>query len=527
MTKEKALTLAAVLTALFLGALDQTIVATALPSIAKDLQGLDRYSLVATAYLTASTVFVPVYGKLADMHSKKTIEFAAITIFLLGSILCGTSGIWGDLPIIGDGMNQLIVFRAIQGLGGAGLFSMAFIVIADLFPPAERGKYQGFIGAAFGIASLLGPFFGGLLTDYAGGIIPGVEGWRWVFYVNIPFAAIAITFIIMYMPKLAPDENNSKLFDFRGATYLIIGTTALLLALETNKQKQGFTEIIIFFVIALVGGMLFYLRSRKSLNPIINLNLFKNNVFRITVVAVIFLGMSFFSLTLFIPLYLTNVLGVSATKAGVSLIPLSLGLVTGSTLAGRLSNRFRHVRVIILTGIGILIIAFAFLTTLNTQTPYFKVVILMVFAGLGMGPTLPMFPLAVQNSVNRNELGQATGATQFFRQIGGVTGAAIMGMILAVTISGVYLNDNIKNLQNTPLEIQVNEGTNLQELRDTLESKVKETENGPPEYEQALQSISSGFSNSVSRIFIFSVIVSVLAGVATIFLPDNELRNTD
>ncbi|QCK14508.1 MDR family MFS transporter [Mangrovivirga cuniculi] len=528
MTKEKALTLAAVLTALFLGALDQTIVATALPSIARDLQGLSRYSLVATAYLTASTVFVPIYGKLADMLSKKSIEFGAITIFLTGSVLCGLAGSWGDLPIIGDGMNQLILFRAIQGLGGAGLFSMAFIVIADLFPPAERGKYQGYIGAAFGIASLLGPFFGGLLTDYAGGIIPGVEGWRWVFYVNIPFGAIAVYFIVRYMPKLFPEKDSSKYFDFRGAFYLTIGTGGLLLALETDKQKSGLTspEFLIFVSLAIAGSLLFYFRSKKSPNPIINLQLFQNSVFKVSVIAVIFLGMSFFSLTLFIPLYLTNVLGVSATKAGISLIPLSMGLVTGSTLAGRLSNKFRRVKIIILFGIGILMLAFGLLTTLNTDTEYYKVVILMVVAGLGMGPTLPMFPLAVQNSVKRNVLGQATGSTQFFRQIGGVTGAAIMGMILALTVSGIIQKPEIKKLKDSPIEIKVDSETNIQELREKLDEEVVNTSNNST-YKSALDTIITAFSDAVSRIFLFALIVSLLAAIATFFLPDHELRQTN
>ena len=176
--------------ALFLSALDQTIVSTALPKIVSDLQGLNRYAWVATAYLLASTSLVPVYGKLADLHSRKTIEIGAVCIFLLGSCLCGLAGEIEHIPIIGDGMNQLIFARGIQGLGAAGLIAMTFLVIADLFPPHERGKYQGFIGATFAIASVLGPLIGGVLTDHASGIIPGVEGWRWVFYVNVPIGGL-------------------------------------------------------------------------------------------------------------------------------------------------------------------------------------------------------------------------------------------------------------------------------------------------------------------------------------------------
>ncbi|MEZ4631958.1 MAG: MFS transporter [Deinococcales bacterium] len=180
-TRDKVYILVGILLAMFLGALDQTIVSTALPKIVESLGGLERYAWVATIYLLASTVMVPIYGKLADMMSRRKIEIFSISLFLLGSFLCGLAGEFGMLPILGDGMNQLVIFRAIQGLGGAGLFALAFIVIADLFPPSERGKYQGLVGAVFGLSSIFGPFIGGLLTDYGSNIIPGIEGWRWVF----------------------------------------------------------------------------------------------------------------------------------------------------------------------------------------------------------------------------------------------------------------------------------------------------------------------------------------------------------
>jgi len=209
--RDKTLTLAGIVMALFLGALDQTIVATALPSIVDDLGGVSRYAWVATAYVLASTVLVPVYGKVADMLSRRRIELFAVVTFLIGSFLCGAAGQFGTLPLLGDGMTQLIVFRALQGIGGAGLFAMAFIVIADLYPPRERGKYQGFIGAAFAIASVLGPWLGGLLTDHAGGIVPGVAGWRWVFYVNLPVGAVALWFIVTRMPPLVPRSTGQRL----------------------------------------------------------------------------------------------------------------------------------------------------------------------------------------------------------------------------------------------------------------------------------------------------------------------------
>lgn len=237
MDQNKLLTFIGILLALFLGAIDQTIVTTALPRIVQDLKGIERYSWVATAYLVASTVLVPIYGKLADMYSRKRIELAAICIFLAGSFLCGLAGEFGDLPILGDGMSQLIIFRAIQGLGGAGLFSMAFIIIADLFPPAVRGRYQGYVGGVFGLASVLGPWIGGLLTDHGDNIIPGIAGWRWVFYVNIPFGAIALWFIISKMPPLLPDVKTNKKLDYLSALLLLIGLVPLMLGLQLDKTR--------------------------------------------------------------------------------------------------------------------------------------------------------------------------------------------------------------------------------------------------------------------------------------------------
>jgi MFS family permease len=275
--------------ALFLGALDQTIVATALPKIVQDLEGLSRYAWVATAYLLASTSLVPIYGKLADTHNRRTIEMWAVGLFLLGSFLCGLSGEFGRLPILGDGMSQLIVFRGIQGLGAAGLFAMTFIIIADLYPPADRGKYQGFVGATFGVASVVGPLVGGFLTDHATGVIPGVEGWRWVFYVNLPFGALALWFIIRRMPDLRPPGERRSL-DYVLALMLIAGLVPLILALQLDKSRftwlprvdpgtggyawESFVTLVLG-ALALVMLTVFVIRTRRGDNPILDLSLFR------------------------------------------------------------------------------------------------------------------------------------------------------------------------------------------------------------------------------------------------------------
>jgi len=437
--RDKTLTLIGILLALFLGALDQTIVSTALPKIVEDLEGLSRYAWVATAYLLASTVLVPIYGKLADMYSRKRIELLSVGLFLAGSFLCGLAGEFGPLPLLGDGMSQLIIFRALQGLGGAGLFAMAFIIIADLYPPNVRGKYQGFVGAVFGIASVLGPVVGGFLTDYGGSLVPGVAGWRWVFYVNVPFGALALWFIITKMPPLKPQGERTSL-DLLSASLLVAGLVPLILALQLDKTAHPWASptTLGLFAGAALALALFVLRSLRAENPILDLRLFQNRVFSTANVALFFLGAAFLSILIFLPLFMVNVVGVSATRAGVSLIPLSLGLVFGAIVSGQLVSRFGYYRVLMLTGGVVLFVGTSLLSSMSPDIPYWRVTLYMVVCGLGIGPSLPLYTLAIQNAVDPRKIGQATSASQFFRQIGGTVGAALMGTVLATSLSGAF-----------------------------------------------------------------------------------------
>lgn len=442
--RDKTLTMIGIMLAMFLGALDQTIVSTALPRIVADLQGLDRYAWVATTYLLASTALVPIYGKLADMYSKKSIELWAVSLFLVGSFLCGLAGEFGRLPLLGDGMNQLIIFRAIQGLGGAGLFSMAFIIVADLFPPAVRGKYQGFIGATFGVASVLGPWIGGLLTDYGGNIISGIEGWRWVFYVNLPFGILALWFISTRMPKLTP-KGESRSLDYASAFFLIAFLVPLVLGLQLNKTTYPWngTTTLALFALSAIMLVIFIVLSLRSDNPVLDLRLFTNKVFSTANLASFLLGAGFLSLVIFLPLFLVNVLGVSATRSGLSILPLSMAMVFGAILSGQLVSRLGRYRELMLGGGIVLALGLFLLSSMNPGTPYWQVTLYMVICGIGVGPSFPLYTLAIQNAVDTRKVGQATSASQFFRQIGGVMGAAVMGTVLASSLNASFANANI------------------------------------------------------------------------------------
>ncbi len=393
---------------------------------------------------------MPIYGKLADMYSRKTIELVAVGFFLTGSFLCGLAGEFGALPLLGDGMSQLIIFRAVQGIGGAGLFAMAFIIIADLFPPAERGKYQGFVGAVFGIASVLGPWVGGLLTDHGGDLVPGIAGWRWVFYVNVPFGALALWFIIRRMPPLLPQGEKQRL-NYGSALLLIGGLVPLVLALQMDKNVYSWGSWVTLSLAALGLGCLalFSYRSLHATNPILDFGLFKNKVFRFANVALFFLGAAFFSIIIFLPLYMVNVVGVSATRAGVALIPLSMGLVTGSVVSGQLVSRFGYYRRWMLGGLALLFVGVVLLYLMTPEVSSWTVVAYMLVCGLGIGPSLPLYTLDIQNAVDVRRIGQATSASQFFRQIGGALGAALMGTLLASSLAQSFREDMPPAVQST------------------------------------------------------------------------------
>jgi len=526
--RDKTLTLVGIVMALFLGALDQTIVATALPSIVDDLGGVSRYAWVATAYLLASTVLVPVYGKLADMLSRRHIELFAVVTFLIGSFLCGAAGQFGTLPLLGDGMTQLIVFRALQGIGGAGLFAMAFIVIADLYPPRERGKYQGFIGAAFAIASVLGPWLGGLLTDHAGGIVPGVAGWRWVFYVNLPVGAVALWFIATRMPPLRPRSTGQRL-DLVSVALLMLTLVPLVLGLQFDRSVYpwGGTVTVGTLSAAAVFGVAFVLRSLTSANPVLDLRLFRNRVFAVANGAGFFLGATFLSLLVFLPLYLVNVLGVSATEAGLALIPLSLGVSAGAIGAGQLASRLGRYKPIMLVAIAVLLVAAALLTTLDADTPYRRVVWIMVVAGLGIGPGFPLYTVAIQNAVEGHLVGQATSAAQFFRQIGGAVGTALMGAVLATTLAAAFSQlPDVPALPDGALDPSRFVGEAVGDAGEDL-ARALESEIGAEGLALAAdlsEALRNAFATAVSRVFGVLLWLVIAAALLTLWLPGLELR---
>ena len=542
-----------ILLALFLAALDQTIVATALPSMIEDLAGVERYAWVATSYLLASTSLALVYGKLADTYSRKIVTLCAIVLFLGGSMLCGLPGEFGNLPVIGDGMSQLVLFRGIQGAGGGGLFAMTFIVIADLFTPAERGKYQGFVGAVFGIASVLGPLIGGLLTDHAGGLIPGVEGWRWVFYVNVPVGGLVLWVIIRRMPRLDPPKGAVKP-DLIGAALLLGGLIPATLALQLDKRiypwlpgletntTLGAWESWMTICLIITGCLLlaaFVRRSRIAPGPILEMRLFADPVFRRANASTFFFGASLMSVSLFLPLFLVNVLGVSATQAGAALIPFSLGIVFSATLAGQIVNRVGYKPQIVL-GSLIFVSATSLLATMGPEVPYSRVAIFTVMCGLGVGPAMPLFTLAVQNAADVRFIGQVTSASLFFRQIGATVGAAVMGSLLGTTLwvafSSIDLPIEVIDRGIVAEEFVSSGGAELPNLVRATYQSIAATEpvaeaalimaEGERVAEEVAEAVKAAFALATTRIYWLATIITALGGILAIRIPELPLRTT-
>jgi EmrB/QacA subfamily drug resistance transporter len=413
----KLLILGAVLISLFLAALDQTIVSTALPAIVRDFNGIDLVSWVSTGYLLASTAMVPIYGKLSDLYGRKLILLWGIVVFLVGSALCGVAA----------DMIQLIAFRVVQGIGAAAITSMAFATPADLFVPADRPKYMGLFVGVFGVASVVGPFLGGLLTDQI--------SWHWVFYVNVPLGLIALAFVTTKMPQMA--SGLRARIDWLGTLLLITAVVPLMLGLTLDKSIHPWSSPLIVgcFVVALLSTALFLVVERRVASPVVSLDLFRNQTFVVGVVTSLLSGAAFFGAVLFLSLFLVNVLGLTATGAGIVQIPLMVGFVLSSNVSSLLVQRVGRYKPFIIAGFVIMLIGFITMAQITMNSGVYDIVWRVFLVGFGLGPAMPLLNLAVQNAAPPNQIGAVTANRQFFQQLGQALGGAVFGVVLTTTLT--------------------------------------------------------------------------------------------
>jgi EmrB/QacA subfamily drug resistance transporter len=483
----------ALMLAILLAALDQTIVATALPTIVGDLGGLSHLSWVVTAYILATTASTPLWGKLGDQFGRKTLFQASIVIFLVGSALCGQA----------HSMIELISFRALQGLGGGGLMMLAQAIIGDVVPARERGKYQGAFGAVFGVASVAGPLLGGFFVDNL--------SWRWVFYINLPVGLIALAVIAVALPSSA---NRSKhKIDYLGALLLAGSATCIVLLTSWGGTEYawGSGVIVGLGVLAVLLAVGWWLSARRAAEPVLPLRLFSNRVFSVCAGIGFAAGFAMFGALAFLPLFLQVVRGISPTISGVYLLPMVLGLLLTSVGSGQLISRRGRYKIFPIVGTALLVVALALLSTISAATSSLVLNSYFFILGLSLGLILQVLVIAVQNSADYSDLGAATSGNTFFRSIGGAFGVAICGSIFSNRLSS-GLRQALRGIP-LPAGFNVADAQSNPKLLARLPASVR-------------GDVLHAYSQSIDRIFLFAVPVAAVAFVLSWFLKEVPLRQT-
>ncbi|MGC4877628.1 MDR family MFS transporter [Micromonospora sp. DT43] len=489
------------MTGMLLAALDQTIVGTALPTIVGELGGINHYSWVVTAYLLASTASTPLYGKMADLYGRRPVFLFSIGTFLLGSLLAGLS----------QNMTQLIITRGIQGLGAGGLLTLAFTIISDVVSPRERGRYQGLFGAVFGIASVAGPLVGGYFAE---------TDWRWIFYINVPLAILAIV-VCYHVMRLIPFERRNHAIDWLGAGLLVAGVSCLLLALSWGGNEYPWSSglIIGLFVAGAVLAVLFLLQEARVAEPILPLRLFRSATFALANSAGFVLGLVMFGSIIFIPLYLQIVKGASPTRSGLLMLPMMAGIIVTSILTGRAMSRIGRYKWFPVAGSVTLLVGMFLFTRLQVGTSLWVAFGFMVVIGVGLGLCMQSLVLAVQNAVSVRDLGAGTSSATFFRSLGGSFGVAILGTVLSSRLNSQLADRLPGAIAQLPPEqraaVAASGGTNIS-INDPATIMAL-----PGAVRGAIQ---ASFVESLHLVFLTAGLVAIVAVLVTLAMPNSTLR---
>ncbi|REE96353.1 MFS transporter [Thermomonospora umbrina] len=482
----------ALMLGMLLAALDQTIVATALPTIVSDLRGADHLSWVVTAYLLAATAATPLWGKLGDQFGRKHLFQFAIVIFLVGSALCG----------LAQNMTELIAFRAVQGVGGGGLMALAMAIVGDVVPPRERGRYQGFFGAVFGVSSVLGPLLGGFFVDHL--------DWRWVFYINLPLGAVALVVVAVVLH--ARERHERHRVDYAGIVLLGVATVCLVLVATWggNQYPWGSPVILGLVAAAVAAGVGWYLAERRAPEPVLPLELFTREVFVMSSAVGFVVGFAMFGALTYLPLYLQVVHGISPTMSGVHLLPMVLGMLFTSILSGQLISRVGRYKVYPIAGMAITTFALWLLSRMDVHTASLTMNLYFLVLGLGLGLVMQVIVIAAQNAVPYRDLGAATSGVTYFRSIGGSFGVAVFGSIFTAR-----LGENLSQISRSGLPAGFDPAAagNDPHLIERLPPRLRAEFLG-------------AYGDAIQQVFLWAIPMGALGFVLALFLREVPLRGT-
>ncbi|MDW8514945.1 MDR family MFS transporter [Priestia flexa] len=506
--RKKVAIMIAIMSAMLFTAVNQTIVGTALPRIIAELQGIEYYSWVFTSFMLASSITAILVGKLSDIYGRKPFILTGIGIFIIGSLCAGFS----------NTMIQLIIFRAVQGLGGGLIMSTAFTAVGDLFTPRERGRWQGLLSSVFGLASVFGPTLGGWIVDNA--------NWHWVFWVFLPFGIVAFVLIWMLFPSV--EKREGEKVDYAGSLFLTTTIVPLLLAFSWAGSKYDWvsTPIISLFIGTIVSLAIFIMVERKAKSPVLPLHLFRNNIFTLSNVVGFILGAGMFGAAMYIPFFIQGVIGRSATASGLIMMPMTLAMVLASTLGGQYITKTGKYKGLAIIGLAIMSAGMFLLSAMNQDSTSTNVIINNILVGLGLGMSFPVFTLIIQNAVEQRYLGVATASSQLFRQLGGTVGVAIMGTMMNSRMSS-HMTEEVSGASVPPELASKLQGLDPQVLMDP--ARLADIQKQVP---ASMQQAFDGFvsilretlSYSLTGVYLTAGFIVVTGVVLTFFIKAIPLR---
>lgn len=502
---------------MFLSALDQSVVGTAMRTIADDLNGLSAQAWVTTAYLITSTIATPIYGKLGDIFGRRNLFITAISIFVIGSVISGFA----------NSMYELAAFRAIQGIGAGGLFALALTILADIVPPRERAKYQGMFLAVFGTSSVLGPLIGGMFAGIDS--LLGITGWRWIFLMNLPIGLVAL-FLVLSFLHVPHHEAKSKVIDWWGVATIIIGVVPILIVAEQGRQWGWLSaNSITCYAIGVLGLVSFVLIERRmGEDALLPLKLFSSRTFSLTTLLGVVVGMGMFGGMMSLPLVLQIVYGASPTDSGYLMIPMVLGLMTASIVSGRITSATGKYKVFMVLGTAFMAVSFFYLATLTADWAIWQITVGMVVLGLGLGQMMQTLTIASQNAVEAKDMGVATSSATFFRQMGGTLGVAVFLSILFNNLSdrGAQIGAQIgAAIQKNPALLADPNNAAFKPGADLMGRITEDSSFLKTASPELANPIKTAFAEAAGNVFISAAVVLVLGLAISLFIKELVLRN--